>query len=274
MKTRLARSSLYNRFMSGGGGSSGSGSRGSGSGCGCSLFSGGAKGGSKSVEFLKLLNQKKSFLILVFANLIAQLGITYYVMMNYASASTSASASASTDKSKQPTGQFYLLFFLQLIIIFVLALVPMPSWLKFIIFSIFSASFGISLSYVKNMVSPGLIQTALAGTMGIFTAMCLLGVLLIMFGIQLGLGFGLFLFFSLLLLIIIQVVTMFAGSESYPTKAFAVVSLILFSLFIIYDTNTILQREYYGDFITASMDYYLDILNVFLDLVSYGGGNN
>lgn len=269
MKTRLARSSLYNRFMSGG--SSGSSS---GGGCGCSLFSGGGVGGKggKGVEFLKLLNQKKSFLILVFANLIAQLGITYYVMMNYASAG--ASGSASTDKSKQPTGQFYLLFFLQIIIIFVLALVPMPSWLKFIIFSIFSASFGISLSYVKNMVSPGLIQTALAGTMGIFTAMFLLGVLLIMFGIQLGLGFGLFLFFSLLLLIIIQVVAMFAGSESYPTKAFAVVSLILFSLFIIYDTNTILQREYYGDFITASMDYYLDILNVFLDLVSYGGGNN
>jgi FtsH-binding integral membrane protein len=247
----------------------------SGGGCGCSLFSGGGKGskGSKSVEFLKLLNQKKSFLILVFANLIAQLGITYYVMMNYASAGAGASASA-TDKSKQPTGQFYLLFFLQLIIIFVLALVPMPAWLKFIIFSIFSASFGISLSYVKNMVSPGLIQTALAGTMGIFTAMFLLGLLLIMFGIQLGLGFGLFLFFSLLLLIIIQVVAMFAGSESYPTKAFALVSLILFSLFIIYDTNTILQREYYGDFITASMDYYLDILNVFLDLVSFGDGNN
>ena len=278
MKTRLARSSLYNRFISGSGGSGGSSS---GSGCGCGLFGGGSAK-SKGVEFLKLLNQKKSFLILVFANLIAQLGITYYVMMNYgpsilsgagagAGAGTSASA---TDKSKQPTGQFYLLFFLQIIIIFVLAFVPMPAWLKFIIFSVFSASFGISLSYVKNMVSPGLIQTALAGTMGIFAAMFLLGLLLIMFGIQLGLGFGLFLFFSLLLLIIIQVVTMFAGGESYPTKAFALVSLILFSLFIIYDTNTILQREYYGDFITASMDYYLDILNVFLDLVSFGDGNN
>jgi FtsH-binding integral membrane protein len=271
MKTRLARSSLYNRFMSG----SSSGGSSSGSGCGSGLFGGGSAK-SKGVEFLKLLNQKKSFLILVFANLIAQLGITYYVMMNYATsgAANSAAANSATDKSKQPTGQFYLLFFLQIIIIFVLAFVPMPAWLKFIIFSVFSASFGISLSYVKNMVSPGLIQTALAGTMGIFAAMFLLGLLLIMFGIQLGLGFGLFLFFSLLLLIIIQVVTMFAGGESYPTKAFALVSLILFSLFIIYDTNTILQREYYGDFITASMDYYLDILNVFLDLVSFGDGNN
>jgi hypothetical protein len=252
VQARLAKSSLYNRFMSGGS---------SGGGCGCNLFSGGSSKGDS--DFLKLLNQKKSFLLLIFANLIAQLGITYYVMMKYGS-----------DKSKQPTSQFYLLFFLQIIIVFVLALVPMPAWLKFIIFSVFSASFGISLSYVKNMVSPGLIQTALAGTMGIFTAMFLLGVLLIVFGIQLGLGFGLFLFFSLLLLIIMQVIAMFARSESYPTKAFAAIGLVLFSLFIIYDTNKILQREYYGDFITASMDYYLDILNVFLDLISLGGGGN
>lgn len=254
---RLAKSSLYNRFMSGGASASGGG-------CGCNLFSGGSGSGT---DFLKLLNQKKSFLLLIFANLIAQLGITYYVMMNYGT-------NNNNNEKKQSTAQYYLLFFLQIIIVFVLALVPMPAWLKFMIFSLFSASFGISLSYVKNMVSPALIQTALAGTMGIFTAMFSLGVLLIVFGIQLGLGFSLFLFFSLVLLIIMQVIAMFAGGESYPTKAFAAVGLILFSLFIIYDTNKILQREYYGDFITASMDYYLDILNVFLDLISLGGGGN
>ena len=32
--------------------------------------------------------------------------------------------------------------------------------------------------------------------------------------------------------------------------------------------NTILQRNYSGDFITASMDYYLDIINIFLDLLN------
>jgi FtsH-binding integral membrane protein len=51
------------------------------------------------------------------------------------------------------------------------------------------------------------------------------------------------------------------------------IGVVLFSLYIIYDTNHILQREYYGDFITASMDYYLDILNVFVNLLSGGGGN-
>ena len=41
------------------------------------------------------------------------------------------------------------------------------------------------------------------------------------------------------------------------------------SLFIIYDTNIILQRNYEGDFITASIDYYLDILNIFISLINY-----
>ena len=38
------------------------------------------KGGTKIRNLIKLMYEKKEFLILVFANLIAQLGITYYVM--------------------------------------------------------------------------------------------------------------------------------------------------------------------------------------------------
>ena len=49
-------------------------------------------------------------------------------------------------------------------------------------------------------------------------------------------------------------------------KSLAAIGIIVFSGYIIYDTNTILQRNYYGDFITASLDYYLDILNIFVKL--------
>ena len=46
------------------------------------LFGGGntmLKGGS-TTNLIKLMYEKKEFLILVFANLIVQLGITYYIM--------------------------------------------------------------------------------------------------------------------------------------------------------------------------------------------------
>jgi FtsH-binding integral membrane protein len=216
----------------------------------------GLKGGASSGSFLKLLNEKKEFLLAVFANLITQLGITYYVMMNY----------KGDDKNN---GKFWGLFAVEILIIFVLALVPMPSWLKFIIFSVFSACWGVMLSFMKKMVDPKLIQMAILGTISIFGLMFLFGAMLIMFGINLGFQFAAFLFYALLLLIIVQLVVIFTGTSSTFIKGLSVVGLVLFSLYIIYDTNNILQREYSGDFITASMDYYLDILNIFIDLVSF-----
>jgi FtsH-binding integral membrane protein len=110
---------------------------------------------------------------------------------------------------------------------------------------------------------------AILGTISIFGVMFLFGAMLIMFGINLGFQFAAFLFYALLLLIIVQLVVMFSGTSSIFVKGLSVAGLILFSLYIVYDTNNILQREYYGDFITASLDYYLDILNIFIDLVSF-----
>ena len=107
--------------------------------------------------------------------------------------------------------------------------------------------------------------------MSIFGVMFLFGAALIMFGVNLGLQFAAFLFYALLLLIIFQIVTLFSGGSMRWIYVF---SLVLFSLYIIYDTNNILQREYYGDFITASLDYYLDVLNIFIDLVGMFGDNN
>jgi FtsH-binding integral membrane protein len=223
------------------------------------LMVGGQKTGSSS--FLNLLNEKKEFLIKVFANLIAQLGITYYFMMNYKA-------------DPKNSGLYWGLVIVQFIIIIILAAVPMPSWLKFILFSLFSVIAGYTLSILRQVTDPKLIQTAVLGTMSIFGVMFLFGATLIMFGIKLGLQFAAFLFYALLLLIIVQLVTIFSGATTAFMKGITIFSLILFSIYIIYDTNNILQREYSGDFITASLDYYLDILNVFIDLVSLLGNNN
>jgi FtsH-binding integral membrane protein len=223
------------------------------------LMGGGQKGGASS--FLNLLNDKKEFLIKVFANLIAQLGITYYVMMNYTA-------------DPKNTGLYWGLIIVQLIIIITLALVPMPSWLKFILFSCFSIIWGYILSILRKVSDPKLIQTAILGTISIFGVMFLFGAALIMFGVKLGFQFAAFLFYALLLLIIVHIVTRFSGATTAFMKGMTIFSLILFSIYIIYDTNNILQREYYGDFITASLDYYLDIINVFIDLVGLLGNNN
>jgi FtsH-binding integral membrane protein len=125
------------------------------------------------------------------------------------------------------------------------------------------------LASLKNNVDPAILKTALVGTLGIFGGMFLAGASLLLFGIQLGARFGLGLLYALMMLIVVSIVFMFMGNYSGAVKGLSIFGLFLFSLFVIYDTNMILQRNYYGDFITASLDYSLDIVNIFLNLVNF-----
>ena len=218
---------------------------------------GNMKGGSSNLKFngpqlMQLIFKKKEFLILVFANLIAQLGITYYVMQ----------------KTNNSTVGFWSLFIAQIIIIFVLGLVPMPPIIKFLVFSVFSYTFGLSLSHLKEKYDAKMIDIAIQGSLSIFGVMLASGIVLVGFGKYLGYRFGAFLFWALLALIIAQLVLVLGQGLSTAKKVLSYVGLALFSLFVVYDTNQILSRDYSGDFITASLDYYLDILNLFTNILN------
>ena len=218
------------------------------------------KGGSltsygKKFDGHKLWNliiQKKSFLILIFANLIAQLGITYYVM----------------NKSNNPEIGFWPLLAIQFILIYVLVLVPIPAFLKFLLFGVFSWTFGIALSRLKDKYDPALINIAIQGALSIFALMFTFSITLAGFNIYLGYQFGAFLFWALLALIIAKLVNMLGPQLSSTRKILSYIGLGFFSLFVVYDTSQILSRDYYGDFITASLDYYLDILNLFTNFLN------
>ena len=243
----MANSSLYNRFFDY--------SR---------IQKGGIKkSGMKGLKMNKMLDilfQKKELLVMIFANLIVQLGITYYVFLK-----SDSSKMKGLNKILLVIGLFVLLYFI--------CFFPMPSWLKFVLFTLFSYLQGLFLSSIKTEVNQKMIQTALVGTLSIFAFMFTFGLGLLTVGISLTNRFGMFLFWSLLLLILFEVVSIFSGAMPMMQKAFAFIGLILFSFYIVYDTNHILQRDYYGDFITASMDYYLDIINIFLDLLTLGNNN-
>jgi hypothetical protein len=222
-----------------------------------SIFSNKSQTGGSKIKktfsnFISLLNGKKELMIMVFANLITQLGITYYVMTN----------------TKEDTKgiKYWLLIISTFVIIYFLALVPMPSWLKFILFSVFSYIWGILLASFKLKINDNdLINMSMLGTIGIFAVMFLIGVFLLVTGIQLGLKTGFILLVSLSILIIAQIFNLFYRS-TILVKILAAIGIVIFSGYIIYDTNVILQRNYYGDFITASLDYYLDVLNIFVKL--------
>jgi FtsH-binding integral membrane protein len=210
-------------------------------------------------QLFKLISEKKGFFALILATLLSQLYITYYVSENV--------KIEEEDTKKKFNSKLIGAYIVVIVVILILAFITMPPWLKFILFSIFSSAFGVILGYRKSGVDPGIVKSALVGTASIFVTMFAFGVALIASGIKLGLQFGLGLFFALLFLIIVSIVQLFIVESSFLTKIIVIGSLVLFSIYIVYDTNSILQRNYSGDFITASLDYYIDIINIFSNLL-------
>ena len=204
--------------------------------------------GGKNVFTMMLV--KKEFLVLVFANLLFQLGITYIMMEK-------------TEDAKKKYN-FWLLFLSSIVILFVLA-IPMHPGIKFLLFCGFSYIFGILLSVLKEKYNEEQIKLAIQSALSVFGAMLVVALALLAGGIRLGYKFGMFLFVALLGLIIFRLVNLF--THSFSSKLLAIIGTILFSLYILYDTHVILQRNYDGDFIHASMSYYLDIVNLFTNLL-------
>jgi len=201
------------------------------------------------MKFQNIFATKQTFLLLVFSNLIIQILITRYVMT----------------KAPKIQNRWYIfgLFFVSLILLSIMSL-TIPMILKFILFCIFSSIMGVIIA--SRSVSDAIVQIAFYGTLGIFVLMGLLGSILSVLGIKLGLKFGLALFACLITLILVSLFNFITGSFSHKLISGFVV--LLFSVYILYDTNVILQRNYQGDFISASVDYYLDVVNIFSSLMS------
>jgi FtsH-binding integral membrane protein len=211
-------------------------------------------------QLFKLIYEKKSFFALILITLVIQLYITYYVSENF--------DIEKDEDTKTFNPKLIAAYITAFIIILILALITMPPELKFILFSLFSCAFGVILGYRKSRYDPNTIKTAYIGTISIFVSMFTFGVALIASNIRLGYMFGLGLFFALLFLLIISIVQFFIIQSSFLYKILVICSLMLFSVYIVYDTNSILQRDYGGDFISASLAYYLDIINIFSNLLS------
>ena len=215
-------------------------------------------------QLFKLISEKRGFFALILATLVSQLSITYYVSENVKLEDEKNETKDANKFDTKLIGAYIGAF----VLILILAFITMPPWLKFILFSLFSGAFGIILGYRKSGLDPNIIKSALLGTASIFVLMFTFGLALIASGIKLGLTFGLGLLFALLFLTILSIVQFFIAESSFLKKILVIGSLMLFSLYIMFDTNSILQRNYNGDFITASLDYYLDIINIFSGLLS------
>lgn len=220
--------------------------------------------GGKLGQFdFSLIHEKAGFLSSVFATLAVQILIValvaYYLIQK---------TPALTTVKKW----FFLFVIAMFVLILVLVFVPMHPALKFVVFTLFSMLIGCLVAIASSRVSKEVVYASIAGTFAIFIAFFLLGLFIVASGINIS-WLGAVLFFALIILIIVRIVFSFIKDHKHKTKRiFAIFGLIIFSLYVMYDTFNILQRDYYGDFITAALDYFLDVINIFLDNLTLMSG--
>lgn len=215
--------------------------------------------GSKSIafadksSFADLLVKNKNFLACVYLLLAFQLAVTAGVITYLRS------------KNIRPRNIWFIpLVIISLLIILTLAFVPMPPFIKFMLFTSFSLIIGM-LSSAAYVGSPDDIKAAVISTASMFVLMSIAAFTLASFGVSLGfLSFALLA--ALMALLVSGLVIMFLLPQSTKVrKAFLVISIVIFSVFVAYDTNVMLMDP--KDVTSSAIGLYLDVMNLFTDFM-------
>lgn len=187
------------------------------------------------------MNPKLPFIGQVFLNLIFQCAIALSVAKN-----------PTVEESVRRNMLLYFVASIGVILTLAFAKAPLP--VRFFLLTLFSGISGALMS--QNKPTAELIQEV----MNIFIAMVVVGAISAALGLDLR-SMYLFLFVALIALVIFRA---FSGLKMSQVGAF------IFGLFIIADTNAIMQKNYSGDVVQATLDYFLDFIN----LLSFVGDEN
>jgi len=211
------------------------------------------------------MKSTRTFLLYVLLIVIIQLCVTYYVM----------------NRTHNPNINIALIFILSIITIIIMTTfhekIPLPVQLT--LFTFFSYLFGVLFYQVKQreQYSNEIINEVIISTISVFASMAIIGSVLLSFGIQLGFKAWLILFVGLLSLIISRLILILTTTtpeniDKLTTrhKLLSTLGIFLFSGYVIYDTNIILQGTYYNknEHVRAALSYYLDFINIFSNKLS------
>jgi FtsH-binding integral membrane protein len=178
--------------------------------------------------------KKGPFMGMVFTNLIFQCFVAYTTAIN-------------SDKSHVDKNLIlYLVAFVGTFMSLIVVKMSIP--MKVLVFTIFSGVSGAILS--RNERTPQMIKEVAM----IFAGMLILGLVSIQLKIDLR-PYTPILVAGLMGLIVSQ---MFGATRKDTGR----IGTLMFAMFVVFNTNNILQKKYEGDFVQASLDYFIDIMNL------------
>ena len=214
--------------------------------------------------FNKLLHKKGDLLQCIFSTLIFQT-LTTIVVFRYIYQNPKSNLNIFHENS---IINILIFLFIQFALLYAMIAVDISFAMRFILFIVFSIVQGLLLGAGMVHMNRDVIMSALVSTLAIFVIFLGLGIFIVYLGIDLG-WMGVYLLFGLLGLIIVNITNMIIKPGDTTSKYTTVFGMLLFSIFILYDTNNILLK--YGESkifcIRGALDYYLDIINLFTQAI-------
>ena len=138
-----------------------------------------------------------------------------------------------------------------------------PFIIRFLVFNLFTLSMSYMLGVGVSGVDTRILLVCALTTMIIFVVLSA-----IVWKLRLNLiHWGTFLFSTLTAILIVGFVQIFVPFPSIVSIIVSVISILLFCGYILYDTSRLLNRQGNIDPLWIAMGLYIDILNLFLQLV-------
>ncbi|KAL2535686.1 Bax inhibitor-1 family protein [Forsythia ovata] len=145
--------------------------------------------------------------------------------------------------------------------------------MNFFLLGIFTVGFGFGLGVVCAYYSGKVILETL-----ILTALLVIGLTLYTFWVaKRGDDFKFlpaFIFGCLIVLLLFVLIQIFFPLGNLSTTIYGGLVSIIFCAYIIFDTNNLIKRYSYDEYIWAAISLYLDVLNLFLYLLDVFKANN
>lgn len=156
---------------------------------------------------------------------------------------------------------------LSLILIIVMIFLPddTPTPVKLAIFTLFAIVKGIIIHVIAKDLDSITLEAAMYSTILTFVGMSFIAFVLYQFKYDIG-WIGIYLVAALIGLIIAHVVMIFRPPNKNIKRIVLYIGIVIFSLFIVYDTNEVLLNKYNiykDDFITPALSFYIDFINIF-----------
>ena len=222
---------------------------------------------TKLKKFSSLIRKKKELMGCIFLTLIIQLVISV-IIMKYDQDKNIIGNLMKTNKWTIKLSLFVGMIFILFVIRYVKSFA-----LKQLSFGLFSILMGLLLSSTVHIINDyEIVEGAAYATLINFALMFVLGLVIVYFGYDIS-WLVILLFIGLLILITIEIIALFSPQSEEYYKKIAYVSVVVFSLYILYDTNKILlkyENKSNSDCINGAMEYYLDIINLFEDYLRIG----